>query len=124
MILSCQDCWIVISIKFSLSSIGRYCLTSTGTSFILMVEQSFPFAFMPSFDKVTIVLLTPLFNLMIYYTKNFLSSQGFFWIYFDNSKNSEEEKQKIQEEILKLEVSIERRKKLLSNEKIFDKTIR
>lgn len=38
-----------------------------------------------------------------------------FDIYFDNSKNSEEEKQKIQEEILKLEVSIERRKKLLSN---------
>ena len=38
-----------------------------------------------------------------------------FDIYFDISKNSEEEKQKIQEEILKLEVSIERRKKLLSN---------
>ena len=44
-----------------------------------------------------------------------------FDIYFDNSKNSEEEKQKIQEEILKLEVSIERRKKLLSNENYVNK---
>ena len=44
-----------------------------------------------------------------------------FDIYFDNSKNSEEEKQKIQEEILKLEASIERRKKLLSNENYVNK---
>ena len=39
-----------------------------------------------------------------------------FDIYFDNSSNSEEEKQRIIEEISKLEASIERRKKLLSNE--------
>ena len=44
-----------------------------------------------------------------------------FDIYFDNSKNSEEEKQKIQEEISKLEASIERRKKLLSNENYVNK---
>ena len=39
-----------------------------------------------------------------------------------NEKNyTDEEKQKIQEEILKLEASIERRKKLLSNENYVNK---
>ena len=44
-----------------------------------------------------------------------------FDLYFDNSKNNEEEKQKIEEEIIKLTASIERRKKLLSNENYVNK---
>ena len=43
-----------------------------------------------------------------------------FDLYFDNSKNNEEEKKKA-EEIAKLETSIERRKKLLSNENYVNK---
>ena len=44
-----------------------------------------------------------------------------FDLYFDNSKNNEEEKQKIEEEIIKLTSSIERRKKLLSNDNYVNK---
>ena len=44
-----------------------------------------------------------------------------FDLYFDNSKNNEEENQKIEEEIIKLTASIERRKKLLSNENYVNK---
>ena len=44
-----------------------------------------------------------------------------FDLHFDNSKNNEEEKQKIEEEIIKLTASIERRKKLLSNENYVNK---
>ena len=42
-------------------------------------------------------------------------------IYYDNSANSEEEKNRIEEEIVKLEASIERRRKLLSNENYVNK---
>jgi valyl-tRNA synthetase len=42
-------------------------------------------------------------------------------IYYDNSANSEEEKKRIEEEISKLEASIERRRKLLSNENYVNK---
>jgi valyl-tRNA synthetase len=42
-------------------------------------------------------------------------------IYYDNSANSEEEKKRIEEEIIKLEASIERRRKLLSNENYVNK---
>ena len=44
-----------------------------------------------------------------------------FDIYFDNSSNSLEEEKKKAEEIAKLETSIERRKKLLSNENYVNK---
>ena len=42
-------------------------------------------------------------------------------IYYDNSANNEEEQKRIAEEITKLEASIERRKKLLSNENYVNK---
>ena len=42
-------------------------------------------------------------------------------IYYDNSANNEEEQKRIAEEIAKLEASIERRKKLLSNENYVNK---
>ena len=44
-----------------------------------------------------------------------------FDIFFDNSKNNEEEELKKKEEIEKLEASISRRKKLLSNENYVNK---